>query len=120
MYVTIDDYDARSRNQFCSVTGLPKGKDETRVFRLADIDFEGCFDIGEQAVKEMAGDLGMITREVYQTLLEGADTLTEDIAVLEDDVVVLLAENRRLKQENFELLSEIFEMQTVPEPDEEE
>ena len=77
MYVRADDYDARSRNHECSVTGLPKLPGEEGIFRLAEIEFEGSFDIGEQVVRDMAADLGMVSRDTYDKVLKYDEEMRE-------------------------------------------
>jgi len=109
MYVTADNYDARSRNPYCSVSGLPKLPGETRIFRLADIEFEGSFDIGEAVVVDMAKELGMVPSDAHLAALDDLATAESALAKSEKarERLVLLVEN--LRKERHELIAEIYE-----------
>lgn len=109
MYVTADNYDARSRNPYCSVSGLPKLPGETRIFRLADIEFEGSFDIGEAVVVDMAKELGMVPGDTHSAALADAAAARAALDKSEKarERLVLLVEN--LRTERHELIAEIYE-----------
>jgi hypothetical protein len=104
MWQHIDNYNALSRNPFCSITGLPKAPDDSGVFRLADIEFEGCFDVSEQVIRDMAAEINMVDGKVIAALeerlaenREAEKLLQEQVDTLEDTVERLNIENAHLR-----------------------
>lgn len=55
-WVVVPDFDAASRQDSCSVSGMRKRKKDVGVFRPIQtvIDFEGYFDISQYAVEQAA------------------------------------------------------------------
>jgi len=113
MYSRADNYDARSRNPHCSISGLPKLPGETGIFRLADIEFEGSFDIGEQMVRDMASDLGMVPGEKHKTLQEAYDELSKAHRDAEEDYRTLQAEYRTLELRHGRVLMDLSELEDL-------
>jgi hypothetical protein len=109
MYTTAPNYDGRSRNPYCSVTGLPKLPHETRIFRLADIEFEGSFDIGEAVVIDMAKELGMVRPEVHEAVLDELALAEAALLATEDRINQLEAALAAADHERNELIAEIYE-----------
>ena len=99
MWTTIDNYDHSSRNPFCSVTGLPKLPGEQFVFRLADIEFEGSFDIGEQVVRDMAAKLGMVPGDHQKALLDELAETEQAFSDAQSEIIELEQDKEELKLE---------------------
>lgn len=90
------DYTVEDRDFFCSMTGLPKGRDEV-VYRGSMIDFEGFFSISQYSAEQLAKLIGWID----------PDTL---VSTPEEE---LLIENVRLREEADDLRARIEEILAV-------
>lgn len=117
MWTKADNYDAHSRNPFCSVTGLPKLPEEQFIFRLADIEFEGSFDIGQQVVQDMAVEFGMVTGDKHEAALTALQDAGETHKLLVEQVETLEETVERLQIENAHLRVGIEEMEALIEED---
>jgi hypothetical protein len=91
------DYTVADRAFYCSMTGLPKKRDEV-VYQGAIIDFEGFFTIGQYSAEQLARLIGWVDPDEYDDHSDEVEALRLENATLVEQVESLQALHAHLRE----------------------